>query len=193
MSTSVKHVPTVATCYYRQYSVCDSSKFRVSQAVTVKVRNQRYDFVHLDNRIRFRIFHKEEKIFYCINMVSTLKSTRKTSIPNIFFKVLVTVKFVNLKTNLPVNSPCQRFSNISLYRVLNSFHCRMNMHKYGMHSPTSPPGQGSSRSSPGHESLQKEGLMCAVCGDNAACQHYGVRTCEGCKGFFKVMTGHLYK
>lgn len=30
------------------------------------------------------------------------------------------------------------------------------------------------------------GLLCAVCGDNAACQHYGVRTCEGCKGFFKV-------
>ena len=29
------------------------------------------------------------------------------------------------------------------------------------------------------------GLLCAVCGDNAACQHYGVRTCEGCKGFFK--------
>ncbi|CAL8319586.1 unnamed protein product [Merluccius merluccius] len=27
--------------------------------------------------------------------------------------------------------------------------------------------------------------QCAVCGDHASCQHYGVRTCEGCKGFFK--------
>lgn len=34
-------------------------------------------------------------------------------------------------------------------------------------------------------------LLCAVCGDNAACQHYGVRTCEGCKGFFKVNIASL--
>lgn len=58
---------------------------------------------------------------------------------------------------------------------------------------TTPSASNSNRSSP-NESLPSPNQLCAVCGDNAACQHYGVRTCEGCKGFFKrtVQKGAKY-
>lgn len=53
---------------------------------------------------------------------------------------------------------------------------------------------GSASPGTGERAPPSPSQLCAVCGDTAACQHYGVRTCEGCKGFFKrtVQKGSKY-
>jgi len=70
-----------------------------------------------------------------------------------------------------------------------------NLDEMNMSMPDSPSCPSSPLSQFSNNSIKKQQLnnkvvggtclLCAVCGDNAACQHYGVRTCEGCKGFFK--------
>ncbi|XP_074643108.1 putative nuclear hormone receptor HR38 isoform X2 [Tubulanus polymorphus] len=103
------------------------------------------------------------------------------------------------RTDLSVPTRQQQYRrrpSLNIGSPMSSSESSMEMQKYQIQSPTTPSTPSSTRSSPGtHEQVPvKENQLCAVCGDNAACQHYGVRTCEGCKGFFKrtVQKGSKY-
>ncbi|XP_030747965.1 probable nuclear hormone receptor HR38 [Sitophilus oryzae] len=99
-------------------------------------------------------------------------------------------------------SPRQRRASLPLQRSEST--SSSESPKLRMGGP-GPSASSSAASSPGGvaepQPTTSKGLtppspsqLCAVCGDTAACQHYGVRTCEGCKGFFKrtVQKGSKY-
>ena len=71
---------------------------------------------------------------------------------------------------------------------INGNNGSLNDHS-GQLSPTSSNGSSHGGSASGSSSLNTNGdsqpMICMICEDKATGLHYGIITCEGCKGFFK--------
>lgn len=83
-------------------------------------------------------------------------------------------------TQLPANQQLQALN-------LTSPTLATNPMLYGGRAETKPPGISESSGSVAQEGGDEEEqpMICMICEDKATGLHYGIITCEGCKGFFK--------